>query len=589
MTGSLEKGAKSMRRTKKKILAAAAGVLVIAAVVMVLAMTGGKSHDEYVYKETQVQFGVLTVGVTESGTVDIGTVEQIFDLDMGALRRVQTNNDTGSSAGVGALGGFSGNSAMGGAAGIAGGSGMGSVLNMFSGLNTFSLNSGMGGNNITSIGNDASLTIANVKVSVGQQVSEGDILYELEEESVSELERKLQADIEKAKADLEAVYASQTLSRETARYTYGNSMAYGIYAETEYNAALQELEDAVENNRAALERAKELLNGYQARLDSVTASYNDALQVLAGCRYSLEHTDMDEDTYLYVYYFGLTQQAQSTADSLKQQKEQLERNIEQAKDNISKAEKSYSAALRNLDQGKLNAGQTLSLRRLAYDTAQETYDITLAYLDEDAVAQEEINQGTQDKWNEFSSYIHENGVMAKHNGIITNVGLAEGDSIHTGSILVSMYDMDNVGMTVAVYEKDMTDIAIGSDSYVSLIAYPDKIFKAEVSEISDAYTNANGNVLYDVSAVIKGDVSGLFQGMTGDITFVTGQSEETLYVSRRAVSEENGISYVKVKNGSGGIEKKEVVTGFTDGTYIQILEGLSEGDTVLIESRVGSL
>ncbi|MFQ9032783.1 MAG: hypothetical protein ACLR7F_13075 [Waltera sp.] len=40
---------------------------------------------------------------------------------------------------------------------------------------------------------------------VGQQVSEGDPLYLLEEDSVSDLEDELQSNVEKAKADLEAV------------------------------------------------------------------------------------------------------------------------------------------------------------------------------------------------------------------------------------------------------------------------------------------------------------------------------------------------------------------------------------------------
>lgn len=54
---------------------------------------------------------------------------------------------------------------------------------------------------------DSTLTVAEVVVSVGQQVSEGDPLYLLEEDSVSDLEEELQSNVEKAKADLEAVEA----------------------------------------------------------------------------------------------------------------------------------------------------------------------------------------------------------------------------------------------------------------------------------------------------------------------------------------------------------------------------------------------
>ena len=108
-----------------------------------------------------------------------------------------------------------------------------------------------------------------------------------------------------------------------------------------------------------------------------------------------------------------------------------------------------------------------------------------------------------------------------------------------------------------------------------------------VTEISEASADSRGNVVYEVTVTVQGDVSGLFQGMTGDITFITRQSEETLYVYKRAVITENGKSYVKVREDNGNIVKREITIGFSDGTYIQVVEGLSEGDVVLIESKVG--
>ena len=403
---------------------------------------------------------------------------------------------------------------------------------------------------------------------------------------MSELEQKLQANVEKAKTDLDAVYADQVLSRQTAKYAYESSMAYGDYAGTEYDTAVQELEDAVETKRIALERAKASLEEYQNLLKDISDSYNDAVQALENCQYSLENTSPSE-AYLYGYYYELTENAQATADSLKQQKEQLENNVRQAKENVETATQNYNGARRSLEQGKLSAKQTYDLRNLAYDTAQETYDITLGYLDEDAAVQEEIYQETKEKWEEFSSYISQNAVLAKYNGVVTSVALTKGDSIHTGSGLITLYDMDNVTMTVSVYEEDMTDIFLGSEANILFTAYPEDPFTAVVTEISEASADSRGNVVYEVTVTVQGDVSGLFQGMTGDITFITRQSEETLYVYKRAVITENGKSYVKVREDNGNIVKREITIGFSDGTYIQVVEGLSEGDVVLIESKVG--
>ncbi len=561
----MKSGMKNIQAGKWRILLAAISCLAISviAVSVLIGMRG--RHESYVYKETQVEYGRLTVGVTKSGSIDIGTVEQTFDLDMSALQRVETGNSE-SNSNMGTVGGMP---EMG---------GMEGGLNMFG--QTF------GGGSLVGAGEASSLTVARVQVSVGQEVSEGDVLYELAEKSVSELEQKLQANVEKAKTDLDAVYADQVLSRQTAKYAYESSMAYGDYAGTEYDTAVQELEDAVETKRIALERAKDSFEEYQNLLKDISDSYNDAVQALENCQYSLENTSPSE-AYLYGYYYELTENAQATADSLKQQKEQLENNVRQAKENVETATQNYNGARRSLEQGKLSAKQTYDLRNLAYDTAQETYDITLGYLDEDAAVQEEIYQETKEKWEEFSSYISQNAVLAKYNGVVTSVALTKGDSIHTGSALITLYDMDNVTMTVSVYEEDMTDIFLGSEANILFTAYPEDPFTAVVTEISEASADSRGNVVYEVTVTVQGDVSGLFQGMTGDITFITRQSEETLYVYKRAVITENGKSYVKVREDNGNIVKREITIGFSDGTYIQVVEGLSEGDVVLIESKVG--
>lgn len=563
---------------KQKLLAVGCGVAVLAVVGGVILLSTGE-EETYTYKETTVEYGNLVVGVTENGSVDIGTVEQTFDLDMSALQRADTtSSDSGSNSGNNSGGGG------GDFGGFTPGASQGGGMNMFNQI----LNMSMG--NSTSNNQDAaSLPISEVCVSVGQQVTKGDVLYVLEEESVAELKEELQSNVEKAEADLNAVYADQELSRQQAEYNLKSSTAYGSYAQTEYNTTIQELQEAVADKQKALEQAQESLSDYQEQLASITTSYEDASKILSGCQWSLDNTNQEDDVFAYVYYYDLTKQAQNTVDSLDQQKEQLEKSVEQAEENVSLAEKEYNNAKRSLAQGLLSAQETLDLRGLAYDTAQETYDIAIAHLEEDAAEQEEVYAEAQEKWEEFSSHIDGNNVCAQYDGVITSVDLEEGDSIQTGDVLVTLYNMEEVTMTVTVDEADMTDISVGSQANITFIAYPDTVFTAEVTEIADAVSDSDGNVTYDVTVTLEGDVSGLFQGMTGEITFVTEEMKDVLYVSKRAIITEGENSYVKVRTEDGKIEKKSVTTGFTDGVNIEIVEGLSEGDIVLIESKVSGV
>ncbi|MCD7837060.1 MAG: HlyD family secretion protein, partial [Lachnospiraceae bacterium] len=470
---------------KVKLIAGTGAACLLLIIIIVVSVISG-SEEEVAYKETQVYYGNLVSGVTESGSVDIGTIEQTFDLDMSALERASVSSSSSSSGSQSGMGGMAS-----------------SALDMFSQI--FSM---AGGNGSSGQGDDSSLTVSGVCVTVGQQVAVGDALYELEEESVSELEEQLQSNVEKAKADLDAVYADQTLSRESANYTYEISLEYGNYAQTEYNQTISDLEDAVESAEEALENAKTLLANYEAQLEDASNSYEDALQILNNCIYSRDTTDKEDSPGEYVYYFQLAESAQSTADSLESKVDQLTDRVEQAQSNVDTAEKNCNKAKRNLEQGKISALQTLRLKTLAYETAQETYDITIAYLDVEAEEQEETYAEAQDIWDEFSSYISENIVQSQYNGVVTTVELSEGDTISTGQILITLNNQDDVTITVTVDEDDMTDITIGSMANVVFTAYPDDVFSAEVTEISDAETDSNNNVVYDVTATLSGDVSG---------------------------------------------------------------------------------
>lgn len=559
-----------IKLSNKKILLGI-GIVLGVAVIGTAVAVNTDSGQEVTYREDTVQKGDLVVGITESGSVDVGTVEQVFELDMSALQRAETGTDS-----AGATGGMGGGNMFAGG-GAAGGGG----LTMFDQI--FSMAGGGSNESGESIGN---LSVQEVCISVGQTVQEGDVLYLLEEESVTALKEELQANVEKAEADLNAVYAEQTLSKQTAQYTYDSSVAYGSYAKTEYNTKLKTLENTVSEAQKDLESAKSLLAVYEEQLAETEADYNAAYEVLQNCEWSRDNTNRWDDTYNYVTYFQMAQSAGENVTALEQKKEQLTRNVEQAKQNVESATKNFNSAKRELESGKLTAQQTLSLRQLAYDTAQETYDIALGYLEDSATDQEETYTDAKEKWEEFSTHIDGNAVRAKYNGVITEVNLAVDDTIQTNDTLVTLYDMDEVSMTVSVDEDDMTDIAVGTQANVSFVAYPNDIFEAAVTEISDAETDSSGAVTYSVTITLKGDVSGLFQGMTGEITFVTKETREVLYVSNRAIIREGTKSYVKIKDESGKVRKQEITTGFSDGINVEIVEGLSEGDVVLIESRV---
>lgn len=189
---------------------------------------------------------------------------------------------------------------------------------------------------------------------------------------------------------------------------------------------------------------------------------------------------------------------------------------------------------------------------------------------------------------EFDSFVQNNSIFSEYSGVVTEILLAEGDTLSGGSSLVVLNNQETVTMDVALSEDDYNAIDKTGTVNIVFTAYPNEIFSGKITDVSDAeYDNNSGSLYYTVTVTIQGEVSGLYEGMTGDVTFVTKERKQVCYVSNRAVIREGTKSYVKVRDNDENILKQEITTGFSDGINVEIIAGLSEGDIVLIESKVG--
>ena len=129
-------------------------------------------------------------------------------------------------------------------------------------------------------------------------------------------------------------------------------------------------------------------------------------------------------------------------------------------------------------------------------------------------------------------------------------------------------------------------VNIGDTVDIDFLSYPDEIFAGYVSEIGSSSTSGNSaTVSYPVTVVVTSSPDMLLSGMTANVTFITKQEKDVLYVSNKAVTTEGTESYVLRKQKDGGEEKVKVEVGFSNGSVAEI-EGVSEGDTLLIKGKV---
>jgi HlyD family secretion protein len=139
-------------------------------------------------------------------------------------------------------------------------------------------------------------------------------------------------------------------------------------------------------------------------------------------------------------------------------------------------------------------------------------------------------------------------------------------------------------ISVDVSQEDVVTMQVGDSVDISFAAYEDESYKGIIKSITTTSTSrSSATVSYPVVISIQGDTSKLYSGMTADVTFVTDESKEVVYVSRKAIVEENGKQYVYKKSGNNYV-LSPVETGFTNGANIEIVSGLEEGESYYIAS-----
>lgn len=136
---------------------------------------------------------------------------------------------------------------------------------------------------------------------------------------------------------------------------------------------------------------------------------------------------------------------------------------------------------------------------------------------------------------------------------------------------------------VSVDEQDILNLSRGQQAEVTLDAIDGETFEGTVTSINTISEEATNGVTKYTAEVSIGKTQEMLQGMNASVVVTVSSSENCLMIPEAALNE-NGRSVTVYTNydestGEYGGET-EVTTGVSDGTSVEILSGLSEGDTV---------
>ncbi|SCI30344.1 multidrug efflux system subunit MdtA [uncultured Flavonifractor sp.] len=177
-------------------------------------------------------------------------------------------------------------------------------------------------------------------------------------------------------------------------------------------------------------------------------------------------------------------------------------------------------------------------------------------------------------------------------GTVIDKNYNAGENIETGQTLCSIYDLSYLTLTLNVDELDISNIQVGQQVLITAEAVEGRTYTGVVTKVSVAGTSSSGTTTYPVTIRID-ETDGLLPGMNVDATITLDSAGGVLAIPSAALNRGNTVLVTAdspsaangtLMEGIGGDGEQyysvPVEVGVSDDSYIEIISGLQEGDTV---------
>lgn len=246
---------------------------------------------------------------------------------------------------------------------------------------------------------------------------------------------------------------------------------------------------------------------------------------------------------------------------------QLNANLQIARSNLRAAEATLDRVYDNVKDNDDDESFTQKETRTAAEVAKDkAYDSVLS-------AQDALSNAT---------------LIAPFTGTVVSISdnLIPGANVSlTDTITIA--DVSEFKFTSQVDEVDFGKIELGQKAKVYLDAFPDKTFDGTVSYISRAgVKTATGGVTIPVEVQFDPKGHNLVVGLSGDVEFILNQKEDALVVPTNYIEQKDGTSIVYLLDDRGNQIEQEVSTGLTTLTEVEIINGLTAGQIVILPDSI---
>lgn len=181
----------------------------------------------------------------------------------------------------------------------------------------------------------------------------------------------------------------------------------------------------------------------------------------------------------------------------------------------------------------------------------------------------------------------ENTILrAPVSGVITARNYDRGDMYTMSQPLFVLQQITPVKLLVGITESNYTKVKKGDEVTVTVDAIPGREFKGRINKIYPTIDPASHTFTTEV--LVANNDRALKPGMYARVVVSYGDNHSVVVPDDAVVKQQgSAVRSVFVLNGDGTVSSRIVKVGSHFGTSFEILEGLEEGETIVIKGQNG--
>jgi cobalt-zinc-cadmium efflux system membrane fusion protein len=172
-------------------------------------------------------------------------------------------------------------------------------------------------------------------------------------------------------------------------------------------------------------------------------------------------------------------------------------------------------------------------------------------------------------------------------GVVTERDLTVGQTVEAAAKIFSIADLTEVWVTAALYDKDLTAVRQGQPATVRVQGLGDAVWKGRVIQVGPQVDEKTRTLAVRIAVPNQARANGLAlrPGMFATVTVEVSRKPDALVVPVSAVQSLNGqpVVFVETPLSEGAAyQRRAVKVGARDGDVIEVVEGLTAGDRVVV-------